>query len=152
MTTTDNQAVTDKSILGVIAGLLSWLWSLDTRAVEILLAMEAFRRGVVWLLPGQSLDSEVYDSLAIIGGATFWGCLFVVAGGLQALAVIVNGNWRRSPVLRFLCLLITMTVYIVIMIVFFQNQGTPAVQAATSQLLFVVVSAWVAVNISAKAR
>lgn len=140
-----------QSILQFLQRTMMWLWSLDTRSVEILLAMEATRRGWIWLTPSASLDSKVYASLSTIAGVHFWGGLFITIGTLQFSALLINGNWKRSPFLRIICLGLAMTIYLVLAMAFFSNEGTPALQAATAQLLLVIVSAWSIINVSAKA-
>ncbi|MGD9766601.1 MAG: hypothetical protein AB7U62_03075 [Pseudolabrys sp.] len=72
-----------------------------TRSVEYLLAwvMIAWGARVVW--PGEVLTGPTYQYLVVIAPEAMWGALGITVGLLRIYALLRNGGWKRSPVLRF---------------------------------------------------
>lgn len=72
-----------------------------TRTVEHMLAWMI----VIWSLavawPGQMLVGPQYEYLVIIMPEWAWGWTGVVLGIARLFALYLNGNWRRSPGLRW---------------------------------------------------
>ncbi len=73
-----------------------------TRSVEYLLAwvMIAWGLRVVW--PGPVLVGPTYGYLLVIAPEVVWGALGIIVGALRIYALVRNGSWQRSPLLRFI--------------------------------------------------
>lgn len=72
-----------------------------TRTVEHMLAwmIVVWSGAVAW--PGSMMQGPSYQYLLVIAPEAFWGVTGVAIGSLRLLALYINGNWRRTPVLRF---------------------------------------------------
>lgn len=54
------------------------------------------------LLPGDTFSRPVFVNLAAIAPEGTWGMGLLGVATVRAIGLWVNGNWRRSPTLRFL--------------------------------------------------
>lgn len=73
-----------------------------TRTVEHMLAwmILAWSGSLLW--PGHLMVGPQYKYLVTVLPEHLWGLGGVVLGALRLVALYLNGNWRRSPGLRFL--------------------------------------------------
>ena len=71
-----------------------------TRAVEYMLAWLMIGWGVAVLLPGDILIGPTSKYLLTIASEPAWGVMAITVGSLRLMALIINGSWRRSPLLR----------------------------------------------------
>lgn len=83
--------------------LLGWIWSLDTRLLELAIGYLLICRGIVPLLVGTQLDGSGYVRMLALAPEEAWGLFLTLTGVLHMLGVIINGSWRRSPTLRLIC-------------------------------------------------
>jgi hypothetical protein len=72
-----------------------------TRAVEYMLAWLMLSWGVVVLLPGGVLVGPTSKYFLEIASEVSWGLSAVVIGGVRLAALVINGAWKRTPLLRF---------------------------------------------------
>lgn len=71
-----------------------------TRAVEQLLAMLQLAWGMAVLMPFVALNGVNYRALVALAPEVVWGNFAIAIGGLRIAALIINGHWRRTPLLR----------------------------------------------------
>lgn len=73
-----------------------------TRTVEHMLAWML----VVWAgacaVPTKMMNGPTFEYLLVIAPEWVWGYIGVVVGSSRLLALYINGNWRRTPGLRFI--------------------------------------------------
>lgn len=73
-----------------------------TRAVEYMLAWMMLGWGlVVGWWPGDVMVGPTFATLIGIMSEQSWANVAVTVGTLRLVALIVNGSWRRTPLLRF---------------------------------------------------
>ncbi|UFW75219.1 hypothetical protein [Bradyrhizobium sp. WU425] len=72
-----------------------------TRTVEHMLAWMILVWSASVAVPGNMMRGPTYQYLLAIAGEGFWGWTGVGLGVLRLVALYINGNWRRTPVLRF---------------------------------------------------
>lgn len=128
-----------------------WIWALDTRFAELVLGAFLLARGTIWAVPGNDMSERVYAPLVALMPGEHWGGLLVACGIAQIGGVIINGRWRKSPMLRCIVLLISLIVYTVIAMSFAEAaDSTGGLQATIQQSLFALFSFWAIVNIADK--
>ena len=76
-----------------------------TRTAEMLLASVMFSTGMTFALPGDTTSfphfAVLADWIAVFPGTeTRFGILICLAGMLRWVALIINGYYRRTPVVR----------------------------------------------------
>lgn len=79
-----------------------WLASLDTRLLEISLSWMLLTRGLACLMPQVAMSPALYGDFLEIMPESAWGALYFISGSLILAGIIINGRWRRSPVLRMI--------------------------------------------------
>lgn len=72
-----------------------------TRTVEHMLAWMLVVWSTAVAYPGNMMVGKTFQYLLAIAPEWWWGWSGIVLGGLRLLALYLNGNWRRSPGLRF---------------------------------------------------
>ncbi|MEL6680650.1 MAG: hypothetical protein AAFQ51_18250, partial [Pseudomonadota bacterium] len=77
-----------------------WIWALDTRLLEITLALVMLVRGIMKLTPGSVTDYDVYSVFHQIAPEEVWGVLFAVCGIVHLVALYINGRWKTTPSIR----------------------------------------------------
>ena len=122
---------------------------MDTRLLEIILAIDLLRRGVLWLSGIADMSAEYYEPMLLIMTDTTWGVVFTLVGIAQIAGVLINGNWKKSPNLRMCVLLFSIVAYTVLTQLFYGDTGA-ALQGSSQQLLNVLVCLWCLLNIAAK--
>jgi hypothetical protein len=71
-----------------------------TRAVEYMLALLQLAWGLAVVSPLVTLSGPNYRTLTAIAPEVVWGNFAIAIGGLRLAALIINGQWRRTPLLR----------------------------------------------------
>lgn len=75
---------------------------MKTRAIEWLFACMMVIWGAMLLLPGDMLNQPTFEILLRIAPERSWGFFSITVGYVRGAALIINGHWRRSPILRML--------------------------------------------------
>jgi hypothetical protein len=71
------------------------------RVIELYFSTVMLALGLVLLAPGASFDAANYAYLRATLTEETAGAVLGCVGGLRLVAVIVNGAWRPSPLVRF---------------------------------------------------
>jgi hypothetical protein len=72
-----------------------------TRTVEHMLAWMVLVWSAAVAVPGNMMQGPSFQYLLVIAGEPFWGWTGIALGSLRLAALYINGNWRRTPLLRF---------------------------------------------------
>lgn len=72
-----------------------------TRTVEHMLAWMIIVWSAAVVMPGNMMQGPNYQYLLAIADERFWGWSGIVLGAQRLIALYINGNWRRTPILRF---------------------------------------------------
>jgi len=129
--------------------LIKWLWALDTRAMELLIGVIILSRGLMILIIPASMSSSIYNSFLEVMSIPMWGITCVLAGTFQIAGVMINGHWRRSPILRCIGAIYAAS-FFAMLTVLFSYVTPPALLAISIYLPLSICNLWTAVNISAK--
>lgn len=78
----------------------------QTRSVEWMLAICTLIWGFGLLWPGDSFALPQLAAFAIIASEATWGLISIVLGCVRLVALIINGSWCRTPLIRALCAVI----------------------------------------------
>ena len=124
-----------------------WLWSMDTRALELTFGLLILLRGIALTVVPNSMENEVYASFRESFSQNTWGLFCILAGGFQMAGVFINGNWRRSPWLRFSGATVSAVFYSMLGMMFAETDFT---LAATTYLPMTFAMVWTAINIASK--
>lgn len=81
---------------------------MKTRAIEWLFASMMIVWGAMLLLPGNMLSHPTFDLLLQVAPERTWGFFSITVGYIRVAALIINGHWRRSPILRMLASILGM--------------------------------------------
>lgn len=110
--------------------------SIRTRSVEMFLATVMVFKGVVFMLPGETLQAPqwhlVRDWVAVFpGNEAVFGAMVLGVGAARWAALIVNGWWRETPFVRFLGCAVGVSLWTLMMKSFLaaSTPGIPAVVA-----------------------
>jgi len=58
--------------------------------------------GLILLHPGETFAiSRTYDAFASVGNEQEWGKVLMFSGVARIVALLINGAWRRTPIIRF---------------------------------------------------
>ena len=106
--------------------ILRWLWNLDTRLLEIMTGVILFGSGAVLLLPGPQLIGSGFDGVLAVASETTWAVLFAIIGATKVAAVVINGRWRHSPILRIVCLCLGFAAYVMFSATLYPYRSHPA--------------------------
>jgi hypothetical protein len=134
-----------------LRGLLPWLWSLDTRSAEIVLAVIVIFRGGALLLPSASMAPLIYAGHLAIMPEWAWGAIELAAGAFALAGILINGRWRRSPWLRVLGATIVGAVFAMLTVTFAFNSPLTVSLAVAIYLPITMAALWSAVNVASKA-
>lgn len=138
-----------RSLVGVmqyICQVARWLWALDTRILEFTFGVLIFLRGLVLWIEPEAMAGATYTGFVEIMSVKSWATLFLLAGVFQLTGIIINGNWRRSPWLRFTGAFIGSICYAMLATLFV---GQSLLAISTYAPLSIAL-AWTALNISSK--
>lgn len=72
------------------------------RELEWACALVLLAWGTALLMPGHTFSRPTFVGFAAVATETTWGMGTVFVALLRMLALWINGNWHRSPILRFL--------------------------------------------------
>lgn len=72
-----------------------------TRTVEFMLSWLMVGWGAVVLLPGSVIVGPTSEFLLYLFSEPTWGALALFIGSARLVALVINGSWQRSPLLRF---------------------------------------------------
>jgi hypothetical protein len=72
-----------------------------TRTVEHMLAWSLVAWSGAVAFPGNMLIGPTFEYLLVIAPEPWWGYSGMLLGTSRLIALFINGNWRRSPALRF---------------------------------------------------
>ena len=72
-----------------------------TRAVEYMLAWLMIGGGALVLMPGAVIVGPTSEFLLHLMTEPAWGIVALTIGLARLTALIINGAWRRTPLLRF---------------------------------------------------
>lgn len=72
-----------------------------TRTVEQMLAVALAVWAGACAAPTKMMNGPTFEYLLVIAPETTWGYIGVFFGLLRLFGLYLNGNWRRSPLLRF---------------------------------------------------
>jgi hypothetical protein len=128
---------------------LSWLWALDTRALEMTIGMAVASRGLWLFLSPSAMDSSIYDGFKMMMPAYMWGLLCVIAGAFQMGGVLINGHWSKSPWMRFTGAMMATTFFAMISTLYF-NSVPPESLSTSIYVPIVIANLWTALNIATK--
>lgn len=81
---------------------------MKTRAIEWLFACMMMVWGAMLLLPGNMLSAPTFELLLAVAPERTWGFFSITVGYLRVMALVINGHWRRSPILRMLAAVLGM--------------------------------------------
>lgn len=127
-----------------------WFWSFDTRSVEMVIGMVMMLRGFLLMIqPEAMFAAPVYASLVSIFNPFTWGIICLAAGALLIGGVLVNGNWLKSPWVRFTGALIASSVFAMNSVLSFTDIP-PYILRAAENMPLAVASIWTAINIASK--
>lgn len=73
---------------------------MKTRAIEWLFACMMMVWGSMLLLPGDMISAPAFELLLAVASERTWGFFSITIGYLRIAALIINGHWRRTPILR----------------------------------------------------
>ncbi|WP_226781826.1 hypothetical protein [Oceaniglobus trochenteri] len=127
--------------------LLRWIWALDTRLLEIVLGSVTLARGVTLALPGLMMTGESYNSFTFLPEAV-WTVVFAMFGLGQLSAVVINGRWKRSPMIRSMGAVFGVWSFAALAAGFFASSGLSLASGLYGVLTF--WSAYCLINISSK--
>ena len=75
--------------------------SVPSRALEWHCALTTLLGGLILALPGASFDlSVVYQRLEELMPEETWAVIVTGVGLIRVAALMINGHWRRTPILR----------------------------------------------------
>ncbi len=72
-----------------------------SREGEWLASMILAAFSIALLLPGSTFSRPVFVNLAAVAPEGTWGMGLLLVAVVRMIGLWVNGNWRRSPTLRF---------------------------------------------------
>jgi hypothetical protein len=75
---------------------------MKTRAIEWLFASMMMTWGAMLLLPGNMLAQPTFELLLAVAPERTWGFFSIAVGYIRVMALVINGHWRRSPILRMM--------------------------------------------------
>lgn len=128
------------------SGVFWWLWSLDTRTAEIVLAFMVFVRGLALLWPTESMDMQFYAANLALMSEPAWAVTHIIAGCLSGAGLLINGRMRRSPWMRIWGALISMAVFIGLTVTWAANSPSEVSLAVATYLPLSIVGGWCALN------
>lgn len=73
----------------------------QTRSVEYMLAWMMLAQGVIMIAPGNVLIGPTSIFFTFVMPEHVWGIIAVKVGVGRLSALIINGAWHRSPLLRY---------------------------------------------------
>lgn len=124
-----------------------WLWSMDTRALELTFGLLILLRGIMLYADPNSMDAEVYSQFVSTMSRSAWSQVCILAGAFQMAGVFINGNWRKSPWLRFSGATVSAIFYAMMASLFMT--ADPALATTTyAPMAFAMI--WTALNIASK--
>lgn len=126
-----------------------WLWSLDTRLLEFALALVMLTRGLVLVLPNQSMGEVVYGAYLDLMPEGAWAALHIAAGLFALAGLFINGNWHRSPVLRISGAIASLLTMVMLATTFFMLSPVVPSLAATVYATLAACSFWCCLKINA---
>ncbi|TDR90274.1 hypothetical protein [Enterovirga rhinocerotis] len=92
------------------------------RLVEYLFASMMIGWGLWLIAPWwQTFGNPTYAALAALATERQWGIFSVCVGVVRVGALVVNGHWCRTPLLRFMCSWFGVVWWLVLIWLFFQN-------------------------------
>ena len=82
--------------------------------------------GLVLMHPGDTFAiSRSYDAFQAVGNEEAWGRFLMLIGVARIVALMINGAWRRTPVIRFIGSMVAAILWAQFALLFF-NSGAPA--------------------------
>lgn len=72
-----------------------------TRTVEHMLAWMLLVWSSSLALPGNMMIGKTFEYLLVIAPEWWWGWIGMAIAAMRLMALYINGNWRRTPGLRF---------------------------------------------------
>jgi hypothetical protein len=72
-----------------------------TRALEVFLSCIAISWSLVVVMFHSTMTSTPYAMFIAIAPEKTWGMIGIAIGIARLIAIVVNGNWRRTPIIRF---------------------------------------------------
>lgn len=73
-----------------------------TRTVEHMLAWVLLVWSASLALPGNMMRGPAFEYLLLIAPEWWWGAAGVIGATMRLVALYINGNWHRTPGLRFI--------------------------------------------------
>lgn len=126
----------------------SWLWAMDTRFAEFLMALIMFGRGIALALDPKAMNRPIYADFLDIMPQWGWSILCLCGGAFILAGLIINGQWRKSPFLRFTGALVSAVFFAMLTTLFYT--GLHSYIAVSAYLPITAASLWIAINISSK--
>lgn len=127
---------------------VEWLWSLDTRTAEWLIGNVFICRAIAMWMPGDAHESELYQGFKdILPNDFLWGLLYFSIGIVPYIAIIWNGRYRHSPLLRAFALVGASSILAMMTVVF---AGTFSVTATALYGSLALSAIYCVFNIAAK--
>lgn len=127
-----------------------FLWSLDTRSAELLIAQICLVRGVFLTLPGESLTPSIYAGHLAVMPEAAWGWLEILAGAFAIAGILINGRWRKSPWLRVSGAILTGSIFASLTMTFQINSSLQVSLAVAVYLSITLGAIWCALNVASK--
>lgn len=122
---------------------------MDTRSLEVGIGILIAMRGLAIMLDPDSMVIEIYAGFRQVMDSGLWGVVCLVAGVFQIAGVVINGQWQRSPFLRFAGAAIGAVFYSMLTSVFVGAGGDATIVIFLYAPL-ATMEIWVAVNILTK--
>lgn len=127
-----------------------WIWELDTRLLEIVFGVILLTRGLTLWSDGKDMGNPTYQAFTDIMPENAWGTLFTFVGLIQIFSVIINGNWRHSPALRFTGTAISAVCFTMLTVGFWHQSNWTVSLAAALYMTMALAVVWCSLNILSK--
>ena len=121
--------------------------TMRTRITEMLLASLMIGAGVAFVLPGETTALPHYQTLRtwiqiVPGTEAMFGWAILLLGVLRWAALLVNGFYRRTPLVRIVCCIGGSFLWMTLTITILESDNLPGVPVVLTWTLVFMLAEW----------